>query len=402
MATSVESSSSSEIMEDSHSPAIPQSPLPHPLLSSIPSAKIATTTVENAASWIDETMRQALVYQSTIVETLDSKIDASKSRLAQIRDTSITHTSQTIDSIREIASEYNVYEHMVFAKIKDGVNVAASHPLVSGGLAFGVGIFALKKTRRFVYYNAVRMFSTEEALLSRADLRVKELRQSLDRLTAESEKLEVSFFSRLEGYRLLCRLPMYAVSQLEVECQPETVFSDIKTTIPFRTGQWNAIVEFGLILVCPKKLLVIKTYSTLVRPVDVNLISPEFNDMHQQPHDQEKSLFDRNPIYALEVECPVFGMKMKRNQRVATVAEDELIRGRMKLRQAGKQIRGVVQSAYKIEKQAAGLKDVLKELPTREASRFRSQISNRASEVKQERKALTKEVNKISNYGISV
>lgn len=33
-----------------------------------------------------------------------------------------------------------------------------------------------------------------QALLSRADLRVKELRQSLDRLTAESEKLEVSFF----------------------------------------------------------------------------------------------------------------------------------------------------------------------------------------------------------------
>ena len=58
-----------------------------------------------------------------------------------------------------------------------------------------------------------------QALLSRADLRVKELRQSLDRLTAESEKLEVSFFSRLEGYRLLCRLPMYVVSQLEVECQ---------------------------------------------------------------------------------------------------------------------------------------------------------------------------------------
>lgn len=79
--------------------------------------------------------------------------------------------------------------------------------------------------------------------------------------------------------------------------QPETVFSDIKTTIPFRTGQWNAIVEFRLILVCPKKLLVIKTYSTLVRPVDVNLISHEFNDMHQQPHDQEKSLFDRKTVY---------------------------------------------------------------------------------------------------------
>ncbi|KAH0930843.1 hypothetical protein HID58_016570 [Brassica napus] len=282
MATSEESSSSSAIMEDSHSPeTTPQSPPPHPLLSSIPSAKIATTTVENAASWIDETMRQALVYQNTIVETLDSKIDASKSRLAQIRDTSIAHTSQTIDSIREIVSEYNVYEHLVFAKIKDGVNVAASHPLVSGGLAFGVGIFALKKTRRFVYYNAVRMFSTEEALLSRADLRVKELRQSLDRLTAESEKLE----------------------------------------------------------------------------------------------------------------------------RVATVAEDELIRGRMKLRQAGKQIRGVVNSAYKIEKQAAGMFERCTQRIAHEGSfsiSFSTQISNRASEVKQERKALTKEVNKISNYGISV
>lgn len=38
------------------------------------------------------------------------------------------------------------------------------------------------------------MFLDLQALLSRADLKVKELRQSLDRLTAESEKLEVSFF----------------------------------------------------------------------------------------------------------------------------------------------------------------------------------------------------------------
>ncbi|XP_033144708.1 uncharacterized protein LOC103858149 isoform X1 [Brassica rapa] len=299
MAASAESSSE---MEDAHSPTIPQSSPSQPLLSTIPSANIAATTVENAASWIDDAMRQALVYQNTIVETLNSTIDASRTRLSQIRDTSIAHTSQTIDSLREIASEYSVYEHMVFTKIKEGVNVAASHPLISGSLAFGVGIFALKsiililhiefillrifmlliclfaETRRFVYYNTLRMFSSEEALLSRADLRVKELRQSMDRLTAESEKLE----------------------------------------------------------------------------------------------------------------------------RISTVAEDELIRGRMKLRQAGKQIRGVVQSAYKIENQAAGLKDLLKELPTREASRFRSQISNRASEIKQERKALTKEVNKISNYGISV
>ncbi|KFK37300.1 hypothetical protein AALP_AA4G239300 [Arabis alpina] len=272
MATLGESSSSD--MGDANPSEIPQSiPVQSPEY-----PKISTTTVENAASWIDDALRQAMIYQKTISDTLDSTIDASKSRLTQIRDTSIAHTSQTIDSLREIASEYSVYEHMVFGKIKDGVNVAASYPVLSGALAFGVGIFALKKTRRFVYHNTLRMVMSEEALFSRADLKVKELRQSMDRLIAESDKLE----------------------------------------------------------------------------------------------------------------------------RVATVAEEEFIRGRLKLRQAGKQIHGAIRSAYKIEKQAAGLKDVLKELPTREASRFRTQISNRASEVKQERNAMTKEVNKISNYGISV
>lgn len=67
------------------------------------------------------------------------------------------------------------------------------------------------------------------------------------------------------------------------EDRSEIVFFDIKTTIPFRTGQWNAIVEFGSILVSPKKLLVLKTYSTLVRPVDVNLISPQFDDFASSP-----------------------------------------------------------------------------------------------------------------------
>ncbi|CDY51580.1 BnaC06g42480D [Brassica napus] len=49
----------------------------------------------------------------------------------------------------EIVSEYNVYEHMVITKIKDGVNVAASHTLISGGLTFGVGVFALKSVLKF-------------------------------------------------------------------------------------------------------------------------------------------------------------------------------------------------------------------------------------------------------------
>ncbi|KAK1400664.1 RGS1-HXK1-interacting protein 1 [Heracleum sosnowskyi] len=89
-------------------------------------------------------------------------------------------------------------------------------------------------------------------------------------------------------------------------------------------------------------------------------------------------------------------------EKGALQAEEEMKRGRKKLRQAGNQIQGVTRTAYKIEREAAGLKDILKELPRREASRFRSEVSKLGTEAKRERQALSKKVTKISNYGISV
>ncbi|KAL0287487.1 UNVERIFIED_CONTAM: hypothetical protein Sangu_2689400 [Sesamum angustifolium] len=83
-------------------------------------------------------------------------------------------------------------------------------------------------------------------------------------------------------------------------------------------------------------------------------------------------------------------------------AEEDVVRGRTKLRQAGKQIQSVINSAYKIERQARGLKDVLRELPSRESARFRTQVNNVAKEAKTERNALSKEITRISNHGISV
>ncbi|KAK3195112.1 hypothetical protein Dsin_026422 [Dipteronia sinensis] len=234
--------------------------------------------LEEATPWIEYAVQQATLYQKIVQETIDSTIEASRSRLTEIGLTASAHFQQTIASLEDVKSEYAVYEDKLFGKVKEGIDIAASHPLITGGVSVSLGCLVLKRPRRFLYYNTLRLFVSEETLLSRADTKVKELRQSIDRLKAESEKLE----------------------------------------------------------------------------------------------------------------------------RVASVAEDELIRGRMKLRQAGKQIQGVVRSAYKIERQAAGLKDILGELPRREASQFRSQVSNLASEAKRERNALTKEVSKISNYGISV
>ncbi|XP_007037426.2 PREDICTED: protein NEN1 isoform X2 [Theobroma cacao] len=54
----------------------------------------------------------------------------------------------------------------------------------------------------------------------------------------------------------------------------EICFFDLETTVPQRRGQGYAILEFGAILVCSKRLLELESYSTLVRPDNLASISP--------------------------------------------------------------------------------------------------------------------------------
>ncbi|KAG2679313.1 hypothetical protein I3843_11G046600 [Carya illinoinensis] len=86
------------------------------------------------------------------------------------------------------------------------------------------------------------------------------------------------------------------------EDRSEIVFFDLETTVPTRAGQGFAILEFGAILVCPRKLEELDHYSTLVRPSDLSLISslsvrcngithdkvvssPTFRDIADRVHD---------------------------------------------------------------------------------------------------------------------
>ncbi|KAK7265816.1 hypothetical protein RJT34_33440 [Clitoria ternatea] len=59
-----------------------------------------------------------------------------------------------------------------------------------------------------------------------------------------------------------------------VEDRSEIVFFDVETSVPTRPGQGFAILEFGAILVCPRKLNELRNYSTLVRPANLSVISP--------------------------------------------------------------------------------------------------------------------------------
>lgn len=54
---------------------------------------------------------------------------------------------------------------------------------------------------------------------------------------------------------------------------PEIAFFDVETSVPQRAGQGYALLEFGAILVCPRRLVVVGSYATLVRPGDLGVVS---------------------------------------------------------------------------------------------------------------------------------
>ncbi|XP_075507916.1 protein NEN4 isoform X2 [Primulina tabacum] len=53
----------------------------------------------------------------------------------------------------------------------------------------------------------------------------------------------------------------------------EIVFFDLETTVPTKTGQRFCVLEFGAIVVCPRKLVELDSYSTLIRPRDLSAVA---------------------------------------------------------------------------------------------------------------------------------
>ncbi|XP_077231850.1 polynucleotidyl transferase, ribonuclease H-like superfamily protein [Tasmannia lanceolata] len=60
---------------------------------------------------------------------------------------------------------------------------------------------------------------------------------------------------------------------MECSGREEMVFFDLETTVPMRTGGRFWVLEFGAIVVCPKRLVELDNYCTLIRPGDLSAVA---------------------------------------------------------------------------------------------------------------------------------
>ncbi|KAL6005034.1 hypothetical protein ACLOJK_005594 [Asimina triloba] len=315
--------------------------------------------------WIDYAIQQSQILKATIQETADSVLETARSRLYEIHSTSSAHLHQTLDSLETLKLEFDAYENLFFGKLKEGLIVAASHPAITCGVAAGLGTVVLKNptfdlllassTIYMITSDSTSSSPYEHPYISQfkacnrwvppaADTRVKALREAIEKIKFEVKVLEASIFSMIvpslihEGFGL-CLVDCFFTTLLIFEMPFDLVA--VHWGVSMLTDDYEGL-----------RLMVISVFAEGV--------------------ERELQFY--------------FG-----NSERASRAEDEMERGKTKLRHAGRQIQSVIHSSYKSERQARGLKDALGELPRREASKFRSQVSSLASVAKQERSALSKE-----------
>lgn len=53
----------------------------------------------------------------------------------------------------------------------------------------------------------------------------------------------------------------------------EIVFFDLETNVPHKPGERFWVLEFGAIVVCPRKLVELESYVTLIRPGDLEVVA---------------------------------------------------------------------------------------------------------------------------------
>nr|XP_029123394.1 uncharacterized protein LOC105054975 isoform X2 [Elaeis guineensis] len=142
------------------------------------------------SQWVEYAVQQALDLKKTLGDATDAAFGAAESSLVHAVSASKSSLQEARGMMEWVKGQYTVGEELVFGKIKEGVIVAASHPSLSLGIAGTAGLVLFKRPRRFVIWNVRRIFVSNESLLSDAQAKVNELRQSVNLVKNESKKLE--------------------------------------------------------------------------------------------------------------------------------------------------------------------------------------------------------------------
>ncbi|CAL9047764.1 RGS1-HXK1-interacting protein 1-like [Musa acuminata AAA Group] len=162
--------------------------------------------------WVEDALRGAEDLKQTVTAAAESAFQAAGSSAEDLKRSVTAAADSAFQSVGSVLSRivsdssesleeakvkiawakdhYAAAEEVALAKMKDGIVDAALHPALSCGIAAGLGLVLLKGPRRFLIRNTRRIFVSEESMLSSAQVKVKELQQSVNLVTNESKKLE--------------------------------------------------------------------------------------------------------------------------------------------------------------------------------------------------------------------
>ncbi|XP_062224381.1 uncharacterized protein LOC133922872 [Phragmites australis] len=93
------------------------------------------------------------------------------------------------EELEWVKKEYSAHEQMVFGKIKEGVIMAITDPGIAVGSATLAGIVLFKRPRSYLIQRVRRMFVSKETLLSGIQAEVNHMRQTVNLVSNESQKL---------------------------------------------------------------------------------------------------------------------------------------------------------------------------------------------------------------------
>ncbi|XP_044951253.1 RGS1-HXK1-interacting protein 1-like [Hordeum vulgare subsp. vulgare] len=100
-----------------------------------------------------------------------------------------TLTQAAKGELEWVKKEYFAREQMALGKIKEGVIMAIEHPGIAAGSATVAGIVLLKRPRSYLIQRVRRVFVSKETLLSGIQAEVNHMRQTVNLMSNESQKL---------------------------------------------------------------------------------------------------------------------------------------------------------------------------------------------------------------------